>query len=96
MATNTNKMNEPLYHFLKVICCRMRVSCMCNREGTNMLIHLNVIYCYFPAISERLLLKEVVSVVRSTSSELLLCLSKVGGLLVCLIKYNEFWFHFQF
>lgn len=97
MTTNTHKMNETLYHFVKVILCRMKISCACNGEGTNVLFSLNVIYCYFSATGERLLLREaVVSVVKSTSCKCLSFLSKVGDLLACLIKYNEFWFHLQF
>lgn len=67
-------------------------------EVTNILISLNVIYCYFfPAISERTLLREaVVSVMKSTAYRHLLLLSKVGDSLAYLIKYNEFWVHLQF
>jgi len=84
MTTSIHKMNELLYGFLKIILCRMKISGVCNGEGTNMLICLNVTHHYFCAIIERCMLREaVMSVVKSTSCKHLFFLFQ-SGRLACL------------
>lgn len=70
---------------------------LCNGEGRNMLIGLNVTYCYFSAVGQRLLLRGAVgSVVMTPVATISYSFSKVGDLLSCQIKYSEFWSHLQF